>query len=554
MLLGIDVGGTFTDAVIIDGANVVSWAKRRTTKDNLMIGITEALGAVLVDIDSAQIEQVTLSTTVVTNTIVEHKEQPVDLYVIAGPGRNVDDIFPVRPVYLKGYTDHRGIVVESTKCEGINHIAHTVQSRSGTNLAAVSAKFGVRNPKEELDVTNALSAMYDTISTGSSLSGNLNFPRRTISAYFNSAVTDVFNRFRQAVRDALVAHNITAPVYILKADGGSLPIDTIASVPVETVFTGPAATVLGLEALRSATLGHTVALDIGGTTTDISLWKQGEPLMTKEGVSIRNYPSAVRSFAVTSVGIGGESVVRYNNGNLTVGPERVGPSVALGGIEPTLGDALIVLGKAQYGDGQKAYDGIAQIDSTIDATTMAQRIVNVAVQVIQEGIDTVVANENKRPIYVVADIVHPDPFVPAQLVIVGGTAASLGPIIGDQLGLPIHIPSDAAVANAIGAGVANHTMAITIHVDTKRRTMVVPELGIQDTSSHLRSAQAVEEVAYSLLREAAKEQGLVTSDVLPDIETISVEDFPVVDGWQSMERIITVKVQLQAGVSSYVES
>ena len=554
MLLGIDVGGTFTDAVIIDGANVVSWAKRRTTKDNLMIGITEALGAVLVDIDSAQIEQVTLSTTVVTNTIIEHKEQPVDLYVVAGPGRNVDDIFPVRPVYLKGYTDHRGIVVESTKCEAINHIAHTVQSRSGTNLAAVSAKFGVRNPKEELDVTNALSAMYDTISTGSSLSGNLNFPRRTISAYFNSAVTDVFNRFRQAVRDALVAHNITAPVYILKADGGSLPIDTIASVPVETVFTGPAATVLGLEALRSATLGHTVALDIGGTTTDISLWKQGEPLMTKEGVSIRNYPSAVRSFAVTSVGIGGESVVRYNNGNLTVGPERVGPSVALGGIEPTLGDALIVLGKAQYGDGQKAYDGIAQIDNTIDATTMAQRIVNVAVQVIQEGIDTVVANENKRPVYVVADIVHPDPFVPAQLVIVGGTAASLGPIMGDQLGLPIHIPSDAAVANAIGAGVANHTMAITIHVDTKRRTMVVPELGIQDTSSHLRSAQAVEEVAYGLLREAAKEQGLVTSDVLPDIETISVEDFPVVDGWQSMERIITVKVQLQAGVSSYVES
>lgn len=554
MLLGIDVGGTFTDAVIIDGANVVSWAKRRTTKDNLMNGITEALGAVLVDIDSAQIEQVTLSTTVVTNTIVEHKEQPVDLYVVAGPGRNVDDIFPVRPVYLKGYTDHRGIVVESTKCEAINHIAHTVQSRSGTNLAAVSAKFGVRNPKEELDVTNALSAMYDTISTGSSLSGNLNFPRRTISAYFNSAVTDVFNRFRQAVRDALVAHNITAPVYILKADGGSLPIDTIASVPVETVFTGPAATVLGLEALRSATLGHTVALDIGGTTTDISLWKQGKPLMTKEGVSIRNYPSAVRSFAVTSVGIGGESVVRYNNGNLTVGPERVGPSVALGGIEPTLGDALIVLGKAQYGDGQKAYDGIAQIDSTIDTTTMAQRIVNVAVQVIQEGIDTVVANENKRPIYVVADIVHPDPFVPAQLVIVGGTAASLGPIIGDQLGLPIHIPSDAAVANAIGAGVANHTMAITVHVDTKRRTMVVPELGIQDTSSHLRSAQAVEEVAYGLLREAAKEQGLVTSDVLPDIETISVEDFPVVDGWQSMERIITVKVQLQAGVSSYVES
>ena len=153
-----------------------------------------------------------------------------------------------------------------------------------------------------------------------------------------------------------------------------------------------------------------------------------------------------------------------------------------------------------------------------------------------------------------ADIVHPDPFVPAQLVIVGGTAASLGPIIGDKLGLPVHIPPDAAVANAIGAGVANHTMTITVHVDTKRRTMVVPELGIQDKSSSLRSANTVEAIAYDLLRDAAREQGLVPPDAMPAIETISVEDFPVVDGWQSMERIITVKVQLKAGVSSYVES
>ena len=120
--------------------------------------------------------------------------------------------------------------------------------------------------------------------------------------------------------------------------------------------------------------------------------------------------------------------------------------------------------------------------------------------------------------------------------------------------MPVHIPVDAAVANAIGAGVANHTMAITVHVDTKRRTMVVPELGIQDKGSSLRSAQAVEEIAYDLLRDAAREQGLVPSDAMPDIETISVEDFPVVDGWQSMERIITVKVQLKAGVSGYVES
>ena len=104
MLLGLDVGGTFTDAVIIDAHRVVATAKRRTTKDNLMNGIGEALDAVLEGYDTSNIEQVTLSTTVVTNTIVEAKEQVVDLYVITGPGRNVDDIFPVEPIYLQGYT------------------------------------------------------------------------------------------------------------------------------------------------------------------------------------------------------------------------------------------------------------------------------------------------------------------------------------------------------------------------------------------------------------------------------------------------------------------
>ena len=200
MLLGLDVGGTFTDAVIIDGHRVVASAKRRTTKDNLMQGIGEALDAILQHCDTTNIDQVTLSTTVVTNTIVEEKEQVVDLFVVTGPGRNVDDIFPVNPIYLQGYTDHRGIVVERTPTNAVRHIAEMVQSRSGTDLAAVSAKFGVRNPQEELSITEALKDRYNTISNGSLLSGSLNFPRRTISAYFNSAVTPVFTVFKKNVK------------------------------------------------------------------------------------------------------------------------------------------------------------------------------------------------------------------------------------------------------------------------------------------------------------------------------------------------------------------
>ena len=592
MLLGLDVGGTFTDAVIIDDHRVVASAKRRTTKDNLMQGIGEALDAILQHCDTSNIDQVTLSTTVVTNTIVEEKEQVVDLFVVTGPGRNVDDIFPVNPIYLQGYTDHRGIVVERTPTNAVRHIAEMVQSRSGTDLAAVSAKFGVRNPQEELSITEALQERYNTISNGSLLSGSLNFPRRTISAYFNSAVTPVFSVFKKNVEDALSARNIKAPLHILKADGGSLPMEHMVSRPVETAFTGPAATVLGLSALGAIGNAHTVALDIGGTTTDISLWKQGKPLMTKNGVSIREYPSAVRSFAVTSVGIGGESVVRIVDGEITVGPERVGPSAALGGNEPTLGDALIVLGHASYGDVELAIQSLQQLadmlrayekhgerentfgnyggntfgdDSrntfedhnsekqyiyNMSALDVAQRIVEKALETIQHGIDEVVQAENKRPVYVVADIVNPDVFAAAQIVVVGGTAPSLGPSIGKFLNLPVTIPENAAVANAIGAALALSTIELTVHVDTKRRLLVIPELGIKQQTCTLKRAEQVVERAKEALIEEALRLGL---DKTQEVEVISIEDFPVVEGWQSMERLITVKVQLEAGVKHYVE-
>ncbi len=170
-------------------------------------------------------------------------------------------------------------------------------------------------------------------------------------------------------------------------------------------------------------------------------------------------------------------------------------------------------------------------------------------QTIQHGIDEVVRAENKRPIYVVADIVNPDVFVPAQIVVVGGTAPSLGPSIGEYLNLP-YIPENAAVANAIGAALALSTIELTVHVDTKRRLLVIPELGIKQQTCTLKRVEQVVERAKEALSEEALRLGLGKDQ---DIEVISMEDFPVVEGWQSMERLITVKVQLAAGVKQYVE-
>lgn len=566
MLVGLDVGGTFTDAVVVADGRILKSHKCRTTKPNLMEGIEAALAGVAAAINPSEVTRVTLSTTIVTNALVMNQVDPVDLYVVPGPGMDIRPMLPAEPVVLSGYTDHRGSLAAPLKQSKLD----AIPGEKRHARAAVSAKFSVRNPGLEQALKEELLADgYETVSAGAELSGSLNFPRRTVSAYFNSAVQGTFESFSEAVKAALARYGLTAPVYILKADGGSLPLERMKASPVETAFTGPAASVLGMAALRSMPETMTVALDMGGTTTDISLWQHGVPMMARGGAMIREYPSAVRSFAVSSVGIGGESAVAFDeNGQLQVGPDRLGQSLVLGGTIPTLGDALIVLGKSDYGDTEKAWQGLAELlqkapaqyvkcahkkagddDERNAVKFLAEDIVAQAVNVITEGIAASVQRENKLPIYVVRDIVEPKLFTPEELVAVGGTAVALAPFVSERLGLPVQIPQNAPVANAVGAAVARETLMITVHVDTAKRLLVVPELGIHQKQAAVQTAAQTEALALEFLQKAAEDLGLTNA---PSGHIISVEDVPIIEGWQSMHRLITVKAQLEPGVSEYV--
>lgn len=566
MLVGLDVGGTFTDAVVVADGRILKSHKCRTTKPNLMEGIEAALAGVAAAINPSEVTRVTLSTTIVTNALVMNQVDPVDLYVVPGPGMDIRPMLPAEPVVLSGYTDHRGSLAAPLKQSELD----AIPGEKRHARAAVSAKFSVRNPGLEQALKEELLADgYETVSAGAELSGSLNFPRRTVSAYFNSAVLGTFESFSEAVKAALARYGLTAPVYILKADGGSLPLERMKASPVETAFTGPAASVLGMAALRSMPETMTVALDMGGTTTDISLWQHGVPMMARGGAMIREYPSAVRSFAVSSVGIGGESAVAFDeNGQLQVGPDRLGQSLVLGGTIPTLGDALIVLGKADYGDTEKAWQGLAELlqkapaqyvkcahkkagddDERNAVKFLAEDIVAQAVNVITEGIAASVQRENKLPIYVVRDIVEPKLFTPEELVTVGGTAVALAPFVSERLGLPVQIPQNAPVANAVGAAVARETLMITVHVDTAKRLLVVPELGIHQKQAAVQTAAQTEALALEFLQKAAEDLGLTNA---PSGHIISVEDVPIIECWQSMYHLITVKAQLEPGVSEYV--
>lgn len=590
MLLGIDVGGTFTDAVLIENGRVIASAKKRTQHDRLMVGVLAALDAVLAceGVAPQGIEQVTLSTTVVTNAIVSHQLDPVDLYVVAGPGMNVTHSFPVEPIFIRGYTDHRGLVQEPFK---ETDFMAQVKGAHRHSRAAVSAKFAVRNPREEQRLAALLDEQYDFVSTGSSLSGALNFPRRTISAYYNSAVVSIFETFREEVKGALTERQIQAPLYILKADGGSLPIDGIADRPVETAFTGPAASVLGLKALEGTPYHMAVALDIGGTTTDISLWEDGQALMAREGVSIDGYPSSVRSFLVRSLGMAGETALSFDRlqNKVSIGPERRGPSVALGGQVATLADALICLGQVDFGDADKARQAMADFGQRLvqeggleslladaglltetglieqDGPSLAmgdlgdveseslgywvsQAVCRIAVRSIQEAIDTMVAEANQQPIYVVEDLVNPHRFQPDTLVLIGGSARAFSGILAKYTEYRVIVPEEAAVANAIGAALARHTLELTLHLDTKQGVLTVPELGLQEENPSCYQGQDVVAYGFSLLEKEAKRLGISPCGMA----CTSLEDFPVVAGGARPYRIITARVQLEAGVSDYV--
>lgn len=535
MLLGIDVGGTFTDAVILEQGEIAAQAKRATTHDDVLRCVLAALDAVLQPELAAKLERVVISSTIVTNALTEGRLDDVFLAVIAGPGMNIAGHLPVTPCYLQGYVDHRGKITAQLD------MLKLLKQR-GKGVAAVSGKFSVRNPQLEYQAEHELKKCgYKKIFLGSGLSGELNFVRRTNSAYFAAQVYELFAHFCERIRAALAERGVHAPVHILKADGGTLPLAVALEQPVEAVFTGPAASVLGIEALAAPTV-NSISLDVGGTTTDIAFWENGLPLMAKRGAVINGFPTAVRAFHMRSVGIGGDSRIHKTADGYTVGPEREGPAAAVGGEVATLSDALIVAGYVSFGDTARSLAALEKFGS--EPQLEAQRIIASAVGIIRETIETMLDEWAKQPVYTVDDVIRGTEFVPAQLIGVGGGAPGLIKALGEAMELPVEIPEGAMVANAIGAAVARPTLSAGLRADTTEGFYIIPESGRRERLPKRFTQRVAEELLSSWLREQ-------TADwQLPDAETelVSCEHFRTVHGYYDTGDIYNLRMQLRPGI------
>lgn len=538
MLLGIDVGGTFTDAVIIKDMEVVAQAKVPTQHDNILACILSAVDRVLKDLDYGEIKRVVISSTIVTNALTENRIKPVFLAVMAGPGMNVANKFPVEPYFVSGYIDHRGKVISGIDWSRYQQLL----SMKGKGSCAVSGKFSVREPQNEYLLKDRLQKCgFERVFLGSELSGELNFIRRTNSAYYAAAVDELFRDFCGSVEQALEARKVYAPIHILKADGGTLPLKMALQQPVEAVFTGPAASVLGIEALLDISL-NSISLDVGGTTTDIAFWENGLPLMSKKGAVINGYPTAVRSFHMCSIGIGGDSQITKNAEGYQIGPWRQGPAAAVGGAEPTLSDALIVAGYVNFGDRKKSEQAIGRFGENI--MQEAKLIVKAAADKIVVAINNMLQEWSRQPVYKVNDIIKGTDFIPQQLVGVGGGAPGLVRAVSEQMGIPYNIPQGAMVANAIGAAVAKPTLSAGLRADTTDGYYIIPESGRKNALPKNFNKNAAKDILSSWLKEQAKQCGIAADEV----ELIAYEHFKTIHGYYDTGDIYSMRMQLKPGI------
>lgn len=546
MLLGIDVGGTFTDAVLLNGSEIAAQTKMPTTHEDVLQCILQALDMVLPKHQEEinKIERVVISSTIVTNALTEDKLDPVFLAVITGPGMNVTHKFPVAPYLVSGYVDHRGKI--TAQIDWTKH-RDLLNRRGANSVCAVSGKFSVRDSQLEYELEHELKQNgYSKIFLGSELSGELNFVRRTNSAYFAGAVYRIFKNFAGKIQRAMAERGICAPVHVLKADGGTLPIEAAINQPVEAIFTGPAASVLGIEALAAPTV-NSISLDVGGTTTDIAFWKNGLPLMARKGAVVNGYPTAVRAFHMRSVGIGGDSAITKTEDGYRVGPMRQGPAAAVGGTKATLSDALIVAGYVSFGDASKSLAAIAALGG--EPKEEAQKIVQAAVDTIRTTVAEMLDEWAKQPVYTVDDVIRGTEFVPEQLIGVGGGSLGLIKALGEDMALPVDIPKGAVVANAIGAAVARPTLSAGLRADTTDGFYIIPESGKRERLPRGFNEQKAENILSDWLREQ-------TADwQLPDQETelISCEHFRTVHSYYDTGDIYSLRMQLKPGILHKVQ-
>jgi N-methylhydantoinase A/oxoprolinase/acetone carboxylase beta subunit len=547
MRIGIDIGGTHTDGVLIDGSRLLAAAKTPTNHDNLLESISQILHSVLSGQDPARVQTLNLSTTLTTNAIITGKTDPVGMLVVGGPGiapkhYRIGDHY--HQIY--GSLDHLGTETSALDEPDLEE-AITACCDQGVKCFGVACKFSPRNPAYENRIREELGDKADFVTLGHLASGQLNFGRRIHTVYYNSAVWRTFQRFAKALTASLKGFNLEAEVNILKADGGTMPLSRALELPVQSIFSGPAASVMGILATSQAE-EDLLMLDIGGTTSDIALFAGGEPLLEREGIAIEERPTLVRAIHVESIGIGGDSLIQVKDGAVKTGPDRLGPCMAAGGTVPSLMDALNVLGLADFGEVAQSQQGLEQLAAShgMALEDLARKAVDAAVNAIGAKIEALIKSVNTKPVYTIHEILEDREITPKKLIVIGGPAAVFQKLLAKRLGLAVEVPPLHGVANAVGAALTRTTSHLALSANTARGKLSVPMLGIFRSIPRGFSLDDATTEARTLLVDDLAKVGITMA--ADEIQITQADSFNMVEGSYTSGKNIRVVAQVRPAV------
>lgn len=356
-LLGVDTGGTYTDAVVLDEATdaVVASAKALTSRPDLAVGVGAAIDAALASaaVDAADIAMVSLSTTLATNALVEGQGGRIALIAIgfedAELGRaGLTEALRGDPVIrLSGGHNHAG--GEAAPLDLARLTEALTQLDGGITGFAVAASFATRNPAHEIAVRDLIRDQTGKpVSCSHELSQALGGPKRALTAVLNARLIGMIDRLITACEDHLTKLGIVARLMVVRGDGALVSAAIAREKPIETILSGPAASIAGASWLT----GETDALvsDIGGTTTDVCLLRAGRPQIDPQGARVGPFRTMVEAVAMRTTGLGGDSevhVVEGLDGGLRLGPRRLMPISLAAQQYPDLVHATLDRGLAQ---------------------------------------------------------------------------------------------------------------------------------------------------------------------------------------------------------------
>jgi len=553
MIIGLDVGGTHTDVVLLDQHGVVRDIKVPTDPSNLFNTVLEGLESVMTSVDPEIVKRVVLSTTLTTNAIVQNKIPEVGIIVSSGPG--IDPrYFQTNAHYfpVSGSIDHRGREVEPVDPEEIMQVSQELRARGIRHLGVVG-KFSVRNPAHELQIKAHLGDGFERVFLGHLISGHLNFPRRIATAYLNASVYPVHKEFFETVQQSLEARGLTMPIRILKADGGNMNFASSIEFPGQTILSGPAASVMGAIGYAVDT-EDSLVLDIGGTTTDMTFLMGGVPLLAPLGINIGGYRTLIRSLDTRSIGVGGDSLVRLSGQRIEVGPERLGPAMAYGGPVPTPTDALLVLHKIETGDREKALQGIGPIATALSLSEeeAASKIIERACSKILKEADNMLTRVNSKPVYTIHEIQEGCRLTPQQMLVLGGPAPYFEEELKRQSNMAVRTVPKWSVANAIGAALARTTSEVSLFADTEQGTSMAPGEEYRATVDQAFSREDAVRKAFELLKEKAIKRGANPEHL--EMEILEELEFNMVRGFNTTGKNIRIRTQVKPGlITGYQE-